>query len=305
MAHRSIAGRTSIAVLGAFALVLAGCSSEADTTPDTSPDTSPETTDAPVETPTNGGATEGGEVALETVTDGVLTIATGEPAYEPWVLEDNPESGQGFEAAVAYAVAAELGYEYEDVVWVRTTFDSAIAPGAKDWDFNIQQFSITDERRAAVDFSSPYYVTAQAVVTTADNAAAEATTVAELASSLVGVTVGTTSYTVAAEALGEDNLQIYNTLADTVTALNSGQIDAFVTDLPGAFYSAFVEVDNGLIAGQFAGSEGGDEFGLVLPKDSPNTEAVTAAVDALRNDGTLAGLELEWLSEAADVPVLE
>lgn len=303
MAHRSTLSRASVAVLGAFALVLAGCSSDADVD-----DTTPEDTDTPVEAPADSpdqAATGDDDVSLDTVTDGVLTIATGEPAYEPWVLDDDPESGQGFEAAVAYAVAAELGYEYEDVVWVRTTFDSAIAPGAKDWDFNLQQFSITEERRAAVDFSSPYYVTAQAVVTTEDNAAADATSVADLTGSVVGVTVGTTSYSVAAEYLGEDNLQIYNTLGDTVGALNSGQIDAFVTDLPAAFYSAFVEVDNGLIAGQFAGTEGGDEFGLVLPKDSPNTQAVTAAVDAIRADGTLAGLELEWLSEAADVPVLE
>ena len=300
MAHRSTISRASVAVLGAFALVLAGCSTDADTT-----DTTPTPTDAPVATP-GATATPGDDVAtLDTVTEGVLTIATGEPAYEPWVLNDAPESGEGFEAAVAYAVAAELGYEHADVVWVRTTFDSAIAPGAKDWDFNIQQFSITEERRTAVDFSTPYYVTAQAVVTTEDNAAAQASSVADLHSSLVGVTVGTTSYNMAVEALGEDNLQVYNTLADTVSALNAGQIDAFVTDLPAAFYSAFVEVDNGVIAGQFAGTEGGDEFGLVLPKDSPNTDAVTAAVNALRDNGTLAGLELEWLSEAADVPVLE
>src|SRR5690554_3683927 len=256
MAHRSTLSRASVAVLGAFALVLAGCSSDADTT-----DTTPAATDTPVETPAET-ATPGVDVAtLDTVTEGVLTIATGEPAYEPWVLNDAPETGEGFEAAVAYAVAAELGYEHADVVWVRTTFDSAIAPGAKDWDVNIQQFSITEERRAAVDFSSPYYVTAQAVVTTEDNAAAQASSVAELTGSLVGVTVGTTSYNVAVESLGEDNLQVYNTLADTVSALNAGQIDAFVTDLPGAFYSAFVEVDNGVIAGQFAGNEGGDEFG--------------------------------------------
>lgn len=299
MAHRSPVRRSSVAALAALTLVLAGCSSEADSA------TTPSPTDTPEQTPADTTTAAADEPTLDTVTDGVLTIATGEPAYEPWVLGDDPESGEGFEAAVAYAVAEELGYAHEDVVWVRTTFDSAIAPGAKDWDFNLQQFSITDERRNAVDFSSPYYVTAQAVVTTEDNAAAEATSVADLASSLVGVTVGTTSYSVATEALGEDNLQIYNTLADTVTALNSGQIDAFVTDLPAAFYSAFVEVDNGTIAGQFAGNSGGDEFGLVLPKNSPNTEAVTAAVDALRDNGTLAGLELEWLSEAADVPVLE
>lgn len=300
MAHRTLSGRASIAALGAFALLLAGCASDADTT-----DTTVDATDAPVDAPADTSTPDDDAAALETVTDGVLTIATGEPAYEPWVLNDDPESGEGFEAAVAYAVAEELGFAYEDVVWVRTTFDSAIAPGAKDWDFNIQQFSITEERRAAVDFSSPYYVTAQAVVSTADNPAGEATTVADLAGLTVGVTVGTTSYTVAADALGEDNLQVYNTLGDTVAALNAGQIDAFVTDLPAAFYSAFVEVDNGVIAGQFAGNDGGDEFGLVLPKGSPLTEAVTAAVDALRADGTLAGLELQWLSEAADVPVLE
>lgn len=301
MVHRTTLSRASVAVLGAFALVLAGCSSDAGTT-----DATPAPADAGTETPA-GDATSAADdtPTLDTVTEGVLTIATGEPAYEPWILNDAPEAGEGFEAAVAYAVADELGYAHEDVVWVRTTFDAAIAPGAKDWDFNLQQFSITEERRAAVDFSSPYYVTSQAVVTTADNAAAEAAAVGDLSGSVVGVAVGTTSYTVAAEALGEDNLQVYNNLADVVTALNSGQIDAFVTDLPGAFYSAFVEVDNGLIAGQFAGSEGGDEFGLVLPKGSPNTEAVTAAVDALRDNGTLAGLELEWLSEAADVPVLE
>lgn len=300
MAHRTLSGRASIAALGAFALLLAGCASDADTT-----DTTVDATDAPVDAPADTSTPDDDAAALETVTDGVLTIATGEPAYEPWVLNDDPESGEGFEAAVAYAVAEELGFAYEDVVWVRTTFDSAIAPGAKDWDFNIQQFSITEERRAAVDFSSPYYVTAQAVVSTADNPAGKATTVADLAGLTVGVTVGTTSYTVAADALGEDNLQVYNTLGDTVAALNAGQIDAFVTDLPAAFYSAFVEVDNGVIAGQFAGNDGGDEFGLVLPKGSPLTEAVTAAVDALRADGTLAGLELQWLSEAADVPVLE
>lgn len=294
MVHRTAVRRASAAVIAIAALALAGCSSSAEDAP-----ASPTPTDAapaPTETAT--------DVALETVTEGVLTIATGEPAYEPWVLDDDPASGQGFEAAVAYAVAAELGFEASEVEWVRTTFDAAIAPGAKDWDFNLQQFSITEERKAAVDFSSPYYVTTQAIVTTTDNAAAEATSVADLANSSVGVAVGTTSYTVAAQALGEDNLQIYNNLADVVGALNSGQIDAFVTDLPGAFYSAFVEVENGTIVGQFEGSEGGDEFGLVLPKGSPLTDAVTAAVDTLRDNGTLASLELEWLSEAADVPVL-
>lgn len=276
-----------IATASLSALMMAGCSSSSDESP------SP-TASAP--------AAE--DTALETLTEGKLTIATGEPAYEPWVIGDAPESGEGFEAAVAYAVAEELGFAAEDVVWVRSAFDTAIAPGAKDWDLNIQQFSITEERKQAVDFSSPYYVTSQALVAVDGTDAAEAASPEDLEGLTVGVAVGTTSYTVAAEKLGEDNLSVFNNVADVVGALNAGQIDAFVTDLPGAFYSAYVEVDNGTIVGQFEGSEGGDEFGFVLPKDSELTDAVTAAVDALREDGTLDALETEWLSEAADVPVL-
>lgn len=278
---------TLFATASLSALMMAGCSSSAEETP--SPSASAPAADAP----------------LETLTEGKLTIATGEPAYEPWVIGDAPESGEGFEAAVAYAVAEELGFAAEDVVWVRSAFDAAIAPGAKDWDLNIQQFSVTEERAQAVDFSSPYYVTSQALVAVDGTPAAEASSIADLTGSTVGVTVGTTSYTVAAEALGEDNLSVYNSVADVVGALNAGQIDAFVTDLPGAFYSAYVEVENGTIVGQFEGTEGGDEFAFVLPKGSALTTAVTAAVDALREDGTLAALETEWLSEAAGVPVLQ
>lgn len=278
-----------LATTAVGAMVMAGCSTSSDESP------SP-TSSAPAASST--------EAALETVTEGKLTIATGEPAYEPWVIGDAPESGEGFEAAVAYAVAEELGYAADDVVWVRSTFDSAIAPGAKDWDMNIQQFSITEERKNAVDFSSPYYVTSQALVAVDGTPAAEAASVEDLAGLKVGVAVGTTSYTVAAEKLGEDNLVILNDVTAVVAQLNNGQIDAFITDLPGAFYSAYVEVENGTIVGQFEGSNGGDEFGIVLPKGSSLTPAVTAAVDALREDGTLDALDTEWLSEAADVPVL-
>jgi polar amino acid transport system substrate-binding protein len=190
------------------------------------------------------------------------------------------------------------------VVWVRTSFESAIAPGPKDWDLNVQQFSITEERRTAVDFSSPYYTTTQAVVTVEGSAAADAGSIADLAELNVGVPSGTTSYTVAAQELGEDSLSVFNSAEDTVLALNSGQIDAFVIDLPSAFYLSGVELEGGLIVGQFDTSEGGDEFGFVLPKDSPNTAAVTEAVDALREDGTLAEIEAEWLSTSVDVPVL-
>ena len=122
---------------------------------------------------TDSGSGDGS--GLPTVTEGKLTIATGEPNYEPWFVDDDPSNGEGFEGAVANAVAEQLGYTADDIVWVRTTFDGAIAPGPKDWDINLQQFSITDDRKKAVDFSSPYYTTTQAVVAVGGSPAASAT----------------------------------------------------------------------------------------------------------------------------------
>lgn len=241
------------------------------------------------------------------VTDGKLTIATGEPAYSPWVLDNAPESGQGFEAAVAYAVADQLGFAKEDVVWVRTTFEAAIAPGPKDFDFNLQQFSITDERKANVDFSSPYYETAQVVITTAASPAAKATSIADLQGLLVGAQTGTTSLQ-AIESIIQPagGAQVFNTNDDAKLALENGQVNAIVTDLATAFYLVGAELTDGKIVGQLpASSAGGDQFGLVLSKDSPLTADVTAAVDALRADGTLAALEAQWLSDAAGAPVLQ
>lgn len=239
------------------------------------------------------------------VTEGVLTIATGEPAYAPWVLNDDPESGEGFEAAVAYAVAEEMGYAAEDVVWVRTTFDSAIAPGPKDFDLNIQQFSATEDRAQAVDFSSPYYVTSQAVVAAGGTPAAEATSIADLKDAVLGVASGTTSLTVAEEVIAPDqDLQVFNSVDDAVAALQNGTIDALVTDLPGAFFVRDAQLDDGVIVGQLDSAEGGDEFAFVLPKGSSLTADVTAAVDALRENGTLADLETEWLADQG-APVLQ
>jgi polar amino acid transport system substrate-binding protein len=243
---------------------------------------------------------------LQTITAGKLTIGTGLPAYEPWVVGDAPESGEGFEAAVAYAVAAELGFAPEDVVWVRTTFDEAIAPGAKNFDFNLQQYSITDERKEAVDFSSPYYSTAQTVITVAGSKAAEATSLADLKGLLIGAATGTTSFaaieTVIAPAAGA---QAFNSNDDAKAALANGQVDAIVVDLPTAFYLTAVELDGGIILGQLAGAEAGDTFGLVLDKGSPLTAAVSAAVDALRANGKLAELETTWLADFAGAPVLK
>ena len=254
-------------------------------------------------TPSSSSTAADGE--LQTVTAGKLTIATGEPDYEPWFVDDDPSNGKGFEGAVANAVAEQLGFDASDIEWVRTGFDAAIAPGPKDWDINIQQFSVTDERKNAVDFSSPYYTTTQAVVALNSSSSASATTIAELKKAKVGVAAGTTSYTVAKEQLGESNLSVFNTVDDVVLALQAGQIDALITDLPGAFYITGAVVDDSTVTGQFESSDGGDEFAVVLPKGSALTGAVSDAVDALREDGTLDELQQKWLSDAVDVPVLK
>ena len=242
------------------------------------------------------------------VTDGKLTIGTGEPAYYPWVIDDAPESGEGFESAIAYAVADELGFAKEDVVWVRTTFDQAIAPGAKDFDFNLQQFSITDDRKQNVDFSSPYYETTQVVITTSASKAAGATSIADLKDFLIGAQTGTTSFDAIEQQIKPTaGAQVFNTNDDAVLALQNGTVDAIVLDLPSAFFATGVQLDGGLIIGQLPQPDGksGDEFGLVLPKDSPLTATVTAAVDALRDNGTLADIATKWLADAGSAPVLK
>ena len=240
----------------------------------------------------------------DTVTDGKLTIATGQPAYYPWVIDDKPESGNGFESAVAYAVASQLGYANADVNWVRTTFDGAIAPGAKNFDFNLQQFSITAERKKAVDFSSPYYTAPQAVVSYKGSPIAGVKTIAGLKHAKLGAAVGTTSLDAVKTQIGA-NPSVFNDNAAGVTALKNGQIDGLVVDLPTAFYLSGVEVENGLIVGQLPSTGKGDEFGLLLAKGSGLTKCVSDAVDSLKSNGTLDRIAGQWLGTDAGAPVLK
>jgi polar amino acid transport system substrate-binding protein len=243
---------------------------------------------------------------LETLEPDTLTIATDEPAYEPWVVGDDPESGEGFEAAVAYAVAEQLGYGEDQVTWTRVPFNAAIQPGPRPFDFDINQFSITEERKQAVDFSSPYYTVSQAVITTAGSAADGATSIADLKDLKIGAQVATTSLDALEEVIAPNtDPVVFNTNDDAKLALQNGQVDAIVTDLPTAFFITAAELDDGVIVGQLETSdEGGDQFGLLLEKDSPLTDCVSQAVDALREDGTLDDLEQEWLADVADAPVL-
>jgi len=241
---------------------------------------------------------------LATIESGMLTIATGEPAYYPWVIDDAPESGEGFEAAVAYAVATQLGFSKDEVKWVRTTFDSAVTPGEKNFDFNLQQFSITEERKAAVDFSSPYYTAPQAIVSFKGSKIDGKTSIADLKGAKLGAAVGTTSLDAIESQLGLEP-SVFNDNAAGVSALKNKQIDGLVVDLPTAFYLSGVEVENGIIVGQLPSTGSGDQFGLLLTKGSALTSCVSGAVDAITADGTLASITDTWLANNTGSPVLK
>jgi polar amino acid transport system substrate-binding protein len=269
----------------ALLLVVAGCApaDDADTTP----------------SPGATGLTCGKD-QLQTKTAGKLTIATDNPAYEPWFKDNKPENGQGFESAVAYAVAEKLGYAKTDVTWVRVTFNNAIAPGPKNFDFDINQFSITEERKKAVDFSAPYYLVRQTVISLKSSKIASATSVAALKDAKLGAQVGTTSYQAITDLIKPSTQpQVYNSNDDAKKALQNGQIDGLVVDLPTAFYMTAAELEGGVIVGQLPQVGVPEQFGLVLDKGSSLTGCVTQAVDQLRGDGTLTALEKEWLAGAA------
>jgi len=245
--------------------------------------------------------------ACPTIESGKLTIATGTPAFEPWVVGDAPESGQGFEAAVAYAVAGELGYTNENVVWVRTGFDEAIQPGAKNFDFNLQQYSITDERKATVSFSEPYYSTNQAVVGFADSPVANATKISELKDLKFGAQSGTTSLDFITKVIAPTSEPfVYDDNAGAKAALEAKQIDAIVVDLPTAFYISAVEIEGSKVIGQFPLSDAvpADNFGLLFDKDNKLVDCVNTALGALKESGKLAEIEKTWLADKTNAPVI-
>lgn len=247
--------------------------------------------------------------AGKTLTDGKLTFATGNPAYYPWVLNDAPEAGEGFEAAVAYAVADKMGFGEADVVWVRAGFDEAIQPGAKNFDLNLQQFSITEDRDKVVDFSAPYYNSAMAVLTTeAAVEAGAAPTLASLRTLRWGADANTTAVPMLTDLVApESDPLLYNDNTDVTAAMQAGQIDAALFDLPTALYLAAVVVEGGVILGQFPAerTENPDQFGMLMEEGSSLKPCVDDAIAALTADGTLAAIEATWLAETTGVPVIE
>jgi polar amino acid transport system substrate-binding protein len=243
---------------------------------------------------------------LKTLTAGKLTFGTDDPVYPPWFVDNKPDSGQGYEGAVAAAVATKLGYTKDQVVWVRVPFNNAIAPGAKKYDIDINEFSITDERKQAVDFSAPYYDVTQTVIALKTSKIAGAKSLADLKGAKLGAQVGTTSLKAITESVKPTaQPQVYNNNDDAKKALQNGQIDGLVVDLPTAFYITSAEIDNSTIVGQLPQPSGTPEqFGLVLDKGSSLTSCVSQAVTALKSDGTLANLEKQWLAGVSGAPVL-
>lgn len=237
---------------------------------------------------------------MKTTKGGTFTFATDQPVYGPWFVKNDPTNGKGFESAVAYAVATQLGYPKAKVAWVREGFNAAIAPGPKNFDADINEFSITAARAKAVDFSSGYYDVTQAVVALKGSKAAAAKTLAALKTLKLGAQVGTTSYTAIVDQIKPGSKPgVYNTNDDAVTALQDKQIDGLVVDLPTAFYITSGQVKGSTIVGQLPAAGGKPEqFGMVLDKGSPLTACVSKAVDALRAKGTLTKLADRWLSRA-------
>ena len=294
-----------VLVLG-LAVLAAGCGSDEDTA-------APATTAAE----TTGGAIACEKSSLKTISDGRLTIGTDNPAFPPWFEGGTPDgseweindpaTGEGFESAVAYAVAKELGYAEDEVEWVVVPFNNSFRPGDKSFDFDINQISITDERDRAVDFSESYYDVNQALVALNGTPIADAASAADLVDYQLGAQVGTTS-------LGyiEDTIQpskearVYDTSNDVVAALNGKQIDGIVVDLPTAFFLVGSgEVKDGTVVGQFPSTGGQESFGMLFEEGNPLRDCVNEALATLKDGGTLAEIQQQWLSEKTSAPVLE
>jgi polar amino acid transport system substrate-binding protein len=239
---------------------------------------------------------------------GQLTIATDSPAYSPWFDNNDPSDGKGFESAVAYAVAQQLGFDKSQVKWVTESFDSSYAPGSKTFDFDINEISVTPERAQAVDFSTGYYTANQGVLVLGKSKYAGATSLADLKGAKIGVQVGTTSYQAVNDILKPtQQVAVFNSTDDEVSALQNGQVDAIVTDMPTVFYLAGAELNGGKILGQFSYDGGGtpEQFGLLLAKGSGLTACVDQAIAKLTSSGELKTITDQWLSASADVPELK
>ena len=248
---------------------------------------------------------------LVTVADGSLTIATDNPAFPPWFQDaegapwdpTTPATGLGYEAAVAYAVAEQLGFVQDEVRWVVVPFNNVFRPGPKDFDFDINQVSYLPERDEAVDFSDSYYDVEQAVVTLKGSEFAGATSLAELQDAKLGAQVGTTSYNAIVETIQpSQDPAVYDRNDDAIRAMQNKQIDGIVVDFPSTGYITGVQVPNATVVGRLPAGE--EYFGLVFEEGNPLRDCVNEAIAALQADGSIAQFQEEWINTSAP-PVLE
>jgi polar amino acid transport system substrate-binding protein len=281
--------RLSLTLLLLVALYALGCGSSNDSGTGTN-------------TSATAGSCKPGKLA--TVKQGVLTVATDKPAYPPYFEDNDPTNGEGFESAVAYAIAKQLGYPPAKVKWTVEPFNSSYAPGPKNFDFDVNQISITPVREKAVDFSAPYYTANQAVVALKGSEAAEAKSLEELQDAKFGVQISTTSREAVEDEIEPSSTpEVFNSSNDVVTALKNEQIDAAVVDLPTALYLTAVQVPNATVVGQFS-APGGDQWGALLEKESDLTSCVSQAVEELKSSGELEAITQRWMSKAAGAPEL-
>lgn len=290
--------RHLLAAVAASAVLLAACGDDSSTAETTASTAAPTT--AP---PADAKACAEGK----TLEAGSLTIATGDPAFPPYVVDDKPESGQGFEAALALAVARELGFEGAAVKWVRTSFDTAVAGSDKNFDFNLQQFTINDERKQVVSFSDPYYTANQAVIGYADGPGKDVAKLSDLKKLKLGAAAGTTSLSFITDVIKPDAEPFaFNSNADAKTALDNQQIDAIITDLPTGLYIAAVEIEGAKVFGQFPTSAGGagDQWGLLFVKDNPLVTCANIALATLTSSGELEKITQEWMDKYTEAPAL-
>ncbi len=298
----------ALALVSAGAL-LAGCAQESASTASSAPAASSAAATAEASTAASSAAASASaeptldpcsKENLTLVTPGTLTIGTDTPAYPPYFVDDDPTNGEGFESAVAYAVADSLGFTSTEVTWTVVPFNKSYAPGDKDFDFDINQISITPKRQKVVDFSNGYYTVNQAVVALEDSPIANATTVAELQAAKLGAQVGTTSLDFITDVVQPaEQPFVYNDTNDAKSALKNGQIDGIVVDLPTAYYITAAEINGSKIVGQFPAQEGGEQFGLLFAKGNPLVTCVNAALDELAASGELQAIQDEWLAGEA------
>jgi polar amino acid transport system substrate-binding protein len=242
---------------------------------------------------------------LQTKSAGTLTVATDKPAYPPYFEDDEPANGEGFESAVAFAIGKQLGFKPADVKWTVEPFNASFAPGPKDFDFDVNEISITPQREKAVDFSAPYYTANQAIVVLKSSEAAQAKSLEDLKELDIGVQVGTTSLEAVEDVIQPDSKpEVFNSSNDVIQALKNEQIDAVVVDLPTALYLTAVQVPAATVAGQFA-APGGDQWGALLEKESPLTSCVSQAIEELESSGELKEITDRWMSQAAGAPDLQ